>query len=131
MANPNIVAVATIEGGSLGWNLTDSLANLVTVSADYILKLNRIVATNVDGSSAMDLDVAVTLDGTNATTMTGVTVTGGDTTMYLASTISVPADASLVVSDTPIYLRAGDILKAKGSTTAKIDLFISFAVLID
>ena len=126
MANPNIVAVATIEGGSLGWNLTDSLANLVTVSADYILKLNRIVATNVDGSSAMDLDVAVTLDGTNATTMTGVTVTGGDTTMYLASTISVPADASLVVSDTPIYLRAGDILKAKGSTTAKIDLFISF-----
>ena len=131
MANPNIVAVATIEGGSLGWNLTDSLANLVTVSADYILKLNRIVATNVDGSSAMDLDVAVTLDGTNATTMTGVTVTGGDTTMYLASTISVPADASLVVSDTPIYLRAGDILKAKGSTTAKIDLFISFEVLID
>jgi len=131
MANPNIVAVATIEGGSLGWNLTDSLADLVTVSADYILKLNRIVATNVDGSSAMNLDVAVTLDGTNATTMTGVTVTGGDTTMYLASTISVPADASLVVSDTPIYLRAGDILKAKGSTTAKIDLFISFEVLID
>ena len=67
MANPNIVAVATIEGGSLGWNLTDSLADLVTVSADYILKLNRIVATNVDGSSAMNLDVAVTLDGTNAT----------------------------------------------------------------
>ena len=131
MANPNIVAVATIEGGSLGWNLTDSLANLVTVSADYILKLNRIVATNVDGSSAMDLDVAVTLDGTNATTMTGVTVTGGDTTMYLASTISIPADASLVVSDTPIYLRAGDILKGKSSTTAKIDLFISFEVLID
>jgi phosphoribosylformylglycinamidine (FGAM) synthase-like enzyme len=131
MANPNIVAVATIEGGSLGWNLTDSLANLVTVSADYILKLNRIVATNVDGGSAMDLDVAVTLDGTNATTMTGVTVTGGDTTMYLASTISIPADASLVVLDTPIYLRAADILKAKGSTTAKIDLFISFEVLID
>ena len=131
MANPNIVAVATIEGGSLGWNLTDSLANLVTVANEYILKINRIVATNVDGGSAMDLDVAVTLDGTNATTMTGVTVTGGDTTMYLASTISIPADASLVVLDTPIYLRAADILKAKGSTTAKIDLFISFEVLID
>ena len=129
MANPNIVAVATIEGGSLGWNLTDSLADLVTVSADYILKLNRIVATNVDGSSAMDLDVAVTLAAPTA--MTGTTVTGGDATVYLASTISVPADASLVVSDTPIYLRAGDILKGKGSTTAKIDLFISFEVLID
>ena len=131
MANPNIVDVATIEGGSLGWNLTDSLANLVTVATDYILKINRIVAPNVDGGSAMDLDVAVTLDGTNATTMTGGTVTGGYTTMYLASTISIPADASLVVLDTPIYLRAADILKAKGSTTAKIDLFISFEVLID
>jgi len=129
MANPNIVAVATIEGGSLGWNLTDSLANLVTVATDYILKINRIVATNVDGGSAMDLDVAVTIGAPTA--MTGVTVTGGDATVYLASTISIPADASLVVLDTPIYLRETDILKAKGSTTAKIDLFISFEVLID
>jgi len=129
MANPNIVSVATIEGGSLGWNLTDSLANLVTVTAEYILKINRIVATNVDGGSAMDLDVAVTLAAPTA--MTGVTVTGGDATTYLASTISVPADSSLVLSDTPIYLREGDILKGKGSTTAKIDLFISFEILID
>jgi len=129
MANPNIVSVATIEGGSLGWNLTDSLANLVTTAADYILKINRIVACNVDGSSAMDLDLAITLAAPTA--MTGVTVTGGDSTVYLASTISVPADSALVVSDTPIYLRAGDILKGKSSTTAKIDLFISFEVLID
>ena len=54
-----------------------------------------------------------------------------DATTYLASTIAVPADSSLVVSDTPIYLREGDILKGKGSTTAKIDLFISFEILID
>ena len=129
MANPNIVAVATIEGGSLGWNLTDSLASLVTVSADYILKLNRIVATNVDGSSAIDLDVAVTLAAPTA--MTGTTVTGGDATVYLASTISVPADASLVVSDTPIYLYEGDILKGGASASSDLDLFISYEVLID
>ena len=131
MANPNIVSVATIGGGSLGWNLTNTLDNLVTVTADYILKVNRIVAANVDGTTAYDVDVAVTLGGSNATTMTGVTVTGGDATVYLGKTISVPADSSLVVSDTPIYLRETDILKAKGSTAAKIDLFISFEVLID
>jgi hypothetical protein len=129
MANPNIVSVATIEGGSLGWNLTNTLDNLVTVSADYILKVNRIVAANVDGTTAYDVDVAVTLGAPTA--MTGVTVTGGDATVYLGKTISVPADSSLVVSDTPIYLRETDILKAKGSTAAKIDLFISFEVLID
>ena len=129
MANPNIVAVATIEGGSLGWNLTDSLADLVTVSADYILKLNRIVATNVDGGSAMDLDVAVTLAAPTA--MTGTTVTGGDATVYLAKTISIPADSSLVVSETPIYLMEGDSLKGGGSTVNKLDLFISYEVLDD
>ena len=129
MANPNIVSVATIEGGSLGWNLTNTLDNLVTVTADYILKVNRIVAANVDGTTAYDVDVAVTLGAPTA--MTGVTVTGGDATVYLGKTISVPADSSLVVSDTPIYLRETDILKAKGSTAAKIDLFISFEVLID
>tara|TARA_R100001594_G_scaffold149766_1_gene208538 strand:- start:316 stop:708 length:393 start_codon:yes stop_codon:yes gene_type:complete len=130
MANPNIVDVATINGGSLGWNLANTLDSLITVSAEYILKINRIVVANVDGSSAADIDVAITMAGTPA--QTGVTVnTAAATTMYLAKTISVPADASLVVSDTPIYLRETDILKAKASVAGDLDLFISYELLID
>ena len=130
MANPNIVAVATINGGNAGWNLTAGLTDtLLTVSgANVIVKLNRIVCTNVDASTAYDLDLFVDGLGSGAT---GVTTTAADATVYLAKTISIPSSASLVVSDTPIYLRAGDILKGKSSTTAKIDLFISFEVLID
>ena len=61
----------------------------------------------------------------------GLTPTAADTTVYLAKTISVPADASLVVSDTPIYLMEGDSLKGGGSTVNKLDLFISYEVLDD
>ena len=129
MANPNIVSVATILGGNAGWNLSNTLTStLLTVTAEYVVKINRIVCTNVDGSSAADLDLYI--DGMGSGT-TGVTTTGADATVYLAKTISVPADASLVVSDTPIYLMEGDILKGGASASADLDLFISYETLID
>ena len=129
MANPNIVSVATILGGNAGWNLSNTLTTtLLTVTAEYILKINRIVCANVDGSSAADLDLFV--DGMGSGT-TGITTTGANATVYLAKTISVPADASLVVLDTPIYLMEGDILKGGASATGDLDLFISYETLID
>ena len=129
MANPNIVSVATILGGNAGGNLSNTLTTtLLTVTAEYILKINRIVCANVDGGSAADLDLFV--DGMGSGT-TGITTTGANATVYLAKTISVPADASLVVLDTPIYLMEGDILKGGASATGDLDLFISYETLID
>ena len=129
MANPNIVSVATILGGNAGWNLSNTLTTtLLTVTAEYILKINRIVVSNVDGSAAADVDLFV--DGMGSGT-TGITTTGANATVYLAKTISVPADASLVISDTPIYLMEGDILKGGASATGDLDLFISYETLID
>ena len=129
MANPNIVSVATILGGNAGWNLSNTLTTtLLTVTAEYILKINRIVVANVDGSSAADVDLFV--DGMGSGT-TGITTTGADATVYLAKTISVPADSSLVITDTPIYLMEGDILKGGASATGDLDLFISYETLID
>jgi len=129
MANPNIVDVATINGVSLGWNLTNTLTTtLLTVTAEYVIKINRIVCANVDGTSAADLDLFVT-----KTNYTPAGITDFDTSgsFYLAKTISVPADASLVVSDTPIYLMEGDILKGGASASGDLDLFISYETLID
>ena len=129
MANPNIVSVATILGGNAGWNLSNTLtATLLTVTAEYILKINRIVVANVDGSSAADVNLYV--DGMGSGT-TGVTTTGADATVYLAKTLSVPADSSLVISDTPIYLMEGDILKGGASASGDLDLFKSYETLID
>ncbi len=129
MANPNIVSVTAITAGTLGWNLpTGGLVNLIDPDSGYLLKINRIVVANVDGSSAADVDVAIV---TAAQTFTNTTVTGADATTYLAKTISVPADASLVVSDTPIYLREGDNLQAQASAAGDLDLTISFELITD
>ena len=130
MANPNIVSVSSIYGGNYGWNLSNTLtATLLTVDAEKLLKINRIVCANVDGSAAADLNLYV--DGIGTAAANGLTPTGADTTVYLAKTISVPADSSLVVSDTPIYLMEGDILKGGASAASDLDLFISYEVLDD
>ena len=129
MANPNIVSVTGITAGTLGWNLpTGGLVNLIDPDTGYLLKINRIVVANVDGSSAADVDVAIV---TASQSFTNTTVTGADATTYLAKTISVPADASLVVSDTPIYLREGDNLQANASASGDLDLTITFELLTD
>jgi len=126
MANPNIVSVASIYAGNYGWNLSNTLtATLLTVDADVILKINRITCANVDGSSAADLD------GLGTSGANDLTPTGADATVYLAKTVSVPADATLVVSSTPIYLMEGDILKGGASAASDLDLFISYEVIKD
>ena len=128
MANPNIVNVTSIEGGNIGFNLSNTLtATLLTVDSDKILKINRITVANVDGSSAADVDIFVDGMGNGAT---GITATGS-ATVYLAKTVSVPADATLVLVDTPIYLMEGDILKGGASASGDLDLFISYEVLDD
>ena len=128
MANPNIVAVTSILGGNLGFNLSNTLtATLATVGSNVVVKINRITVANVDGTNAAD--VALFVDGLTTAGATGFTGTGADATVYLAKTVSVPADATLVLVDTPIYLMEGDILKGGASASGDLDLFISYEVI--
>ena len=128
MANPNIVNVTTINGGNLGFNLSNTLtATLLTVASDVILKINRITVANVDGSSAADVNLFVDGMGNGAT---GITATGSST-VYLAKTVSVPADATLVLLDTPIYLMETDILKGGASAASDLELFVSYESIDD
>ncbi len=129
MANPNIVSVSSILGGNAGFNLTNTLtATLITVDSDKLVKINRITCANVDGSSSADLDLFIDGLGSGAS---GVTTTGADATVYLAKTVAVPADTTLVVLDTPIYLMEGDILKGGASASGDLDLFVSYEILDD
>jgi len=129
MANPNIVSVATILGGNAGWNLSTGLTTeLLSVTAEYVLKINRIVCTNVHATDAANLNLYVGGMGSGAT---GISTTGADATVYLAKVISVPANASLVVLDTPIYLMEADTLNGGSSAASSLDLFITYETLID
>lgn len=128
MANPNLVNVATINGGNLGFNLSaTATATLLTVASDVILKINRITVANVDGSSSADVDLFVDGMGSGAT---GISATGA-ATVYLAKTVAVPADSTLVLVDSPIYLMEADILKGGASASGDLDLYISYEVLND
>ena len=129
MANPNIVSVTSIYGGNAGWNLSSTLtATLLTVDADKIVKINSIICSNVDGTNSATLNLYVDGMGSGAS---GVTTTGADATIYIAKTIAVPADATLVLIDKPIYLMEGDVLKGGASAASDLDLFVSYEVIDD
>jgi hypothetical protein len=127
MANPNIVAVATISGESVGFNLTaTTTTTLLTVSSGKVLKINRITCANVDGANAADLSLSIVKANFTSAGVTNFDTSG---TFFIAKTISVPADASLVVLDTPIYLMEADVLKGGAGAASDLDLVISYEVI--
>ena len=129
MANPNLINVSSVLAANAGFNLTSTAtATLITVSADKLVKINRVTVANVDGTNSATFDLFVDGMGTGST---GGATTGADATVYLCKTVTVPADATLVVLDTPIYLMEGDILKGGASAASDLDLFVSYEVLDD
>jgi hypothetical protein len=117
MAAPNIVNVATIKGNTNVATLGATTGNIVTnaASSGKVFKINTVILSNFDGTTAYD--ATLTLYSARA----GVT-------KNLVSTISVPADASLVVLDktTALYMEEGDILAGLASAASKIDVAVSF-----
>jgi hypothetical protein len=129
MANPNLINVSSVLAANAGFNLTTTAtATLITVSADKLVKINRVTVANVDGTNSATFDLFVDGMGTGST---GGATTGADATVYLAKTVAVPADTTLVVVDTPIYLMEGDILKGGASAASDLDMFVSYEILDD
>ena len=129
MAAPNIVSVSSIIGESQGFELGTTLTTeLITVASDKLVKINRISVANIDGTNAADVTVAVD-KATRTSAATGSSVSGA--TFKIASTVSVPADAVLVLLDTPIYLEEGDVLEGGASANSDLTLFVSYEVIDD
>lgn len=122
MANPNLVNVTNINGKTFGNVLTTSNAIIIANGAGSgnVLKINNIVVSNVDGTTAAD----VTIEYNTAAAGTG-------TPYRLASTISVPADASLIVTDksTSFYLEENTSIKGFASANSDLEVVISYEVL--
>ena len=129
MANPNIVNVATINGGNGAWALTNTVTTtLMTVAADVIVKINSLIVTNIHGTNAATVSIGIYGIGNN---VTGATASGGLADVRIASTMNVPADDSLVLIDKPIYMMEGDILKGGASAASTLELFVSYEVIND
>ena len=130
MANPNIVAVTSIYGKTT--YLTPSATTSVVLlpnaaSSGTVMKINQIVASNVDGTNAVNVSVDIYSNGAVAQ---GSAPSGG-TAYPIASTISVPADATLIVVDktTAIYLEEGTSIAVTSGSASKISYSISYELI--
>ena len=130
MAAPNLLAATTATGTTT--YLTPSGTSAVVLlpnaaSSNQVFKINQIVAANVNGTSAVDTTVSIYTNGAQAQ---GNPPSSG-TAYPIASTISVPADASLIVVDktTQIYLQEGTSITVTSGTASGITYSISYEVI--
>ena len=130
MANPNIAAVTSILGTTTYYTPSGTAAVVLVpnaASSGTVFKINQIVAANVNGTSAVDTTVSIYSNGAVAQ---GSAPSGG-TAYPIVSTVSVPADASLIVTDktTAIYLMEGTSITVTSGTASGITYTISYEVI--
>jgi hypothetical protein len=113
MANPNIVNVTTITGKTAVLAVTTTATAIVTNSAasGKVLKVNALLISNVDGANSAE----VTVD-----------IYRSSTAYHLASTVVVPADATLDVLNKSIYLEEGDALRLTAGEDNDLEAVCSY-----
>ena len=119
MANPNIVSVASIYGKTVyDQDIAASAASLVSnaASSGKIFKINSLIIANIDGTNSADISVTLR----NAA--------GGTIYSYLAWTVALPADATLIVisKDTSIYLEEDMSLYVQASAANDLSATCSY-----
>jgi hypothetical protein len=120
MAAPNIVNVANITGVTTAVGLgTTAVVTFLSnpASSNKVFKINTILAANIDGTNSADITVKYHLSAA-----------GAGTSIALANTITVPADATLVIigKDSPIYLEEDRSLTAQASAANDIAIVCSY-----
>lgn len=120
MANPNIVAVTAIYGTTTYLTPSNTSATVLlsnAASSGLVFKINQIVCANVNGSSAVNATVAI-----------NNLAAGAGTNFPVISTLSVPANASVIAVDktTAIYLMENSSIVVTSGTASGITYSISY-----
>lgn len=120
MTNPNIVNVTDIRGKTtyavLTTTLTTSLLSNAS-SSNKVFKINSILVSNIDGTNSADVTISIN------------TLANGSGSSYeLASTIPVPADASLQLIDksSSFYLEEDKSILGGASASGDLEVIISY-----
>lgn len=120
MAAPNIVNVSAIYGKVVTADLTSTSAISVlsnAASSGKVFKVDSLVVANIDTSNAVN----ITVNHYSAAAL-------GGTATPIASTISIPANSSLIVIDktTMIYLEENMSIGATAGTSSKLKVVCSY-----
>jgi hypothetical protein len=113
MAAPNIVNVATITGKTAVQAVGTSATAIVTNSGSSgkVFKVNALYIANIDGTASADITVDLFRSST---------------AYPIASTVTVPADASLDLMSKAIYLEEGDTLRCTASAAGDLTAVCSY-----
>ena len=116
----NLINVSTITPVVAAGAVTTSRADIVDVAADKCAKINSLLIANIDGTNAADVTVEVSVDN-------------GSSYVAIAKTVSVPADATLVVvgKDNGFYLDETDLLAVTASANSDLTYLVSYELLVD
>jgi seryl-tRNA(Sec) selenium transferase len=129
MANPNIAALTTLTGNTTYFTPSGTSAVVLlpnAASSNNVLRVNQIVVANTT-ASAVAATVAIY---TNGSVAQGSAPSGG-TAFPVASAISVPANASLIVVDktTAIYLNEATSITITSGTANALTFSISYELI--
>lgn len=115
LANPTTATGKTAYATPSNTSATVLLAN--AASSGKVLKVNMIIAANVDGSATYAATIAI-----------NTAADGSGTSYPIASTVDIPADASIVASDknTAFYLEENKSIVVTSSTGSKITYTVSY-----
>jgi hypothetical protein len=113
----NIAALTSITGKTDLANVTQAGGSVLsaTPTTGQVFKVNSLLISNIDGTDDADVTVQI--------------VRGGNS-YALASTIVVPADATLVVisKDMGIYLEANDDIECAASADGDLQAVLSYEI---
>lgn len=116
MAAPNIVNVTSIIGRTNVLVVTTTATAIVSNAANSntVLKVNALYVSNIDGAN----NAEVTVD-----------VFRSSVAYRVASTVVVPADATLDVLTKVLYLEEGDSLRLTANANSRLEAVCGYEVI--
>lgn len=127
MANPNVLAATTGYAITASYLPTGTSSVVLVPNAaasGKVLRFQFITVANIDGTNFVNATVALYSNGAVAQ---GSAPSGG-TAHAIGSTIAVPANASIIMSDrtTPIELNEGWSIIVTSGTASKMEFSYSY-----
>ena len=127
MAAPNIVNVATINAKTDMFALATTGAITILTNASnsgVVVQVNSIYVANVDGANTAD----VSIDIHNGVATAGASSSAAGVGFAIASTVVVPADATVIVLDknSPVFLEEAMSISAAPSAADDLEVVISY-----
>jgi hypothetical protein len=123
MAAPNIINVQSITGTTTVASIA-STANTSVISnaasSNQVWKINSIIVANTNGTNACNFSLFY-----------NSAAGGGGTNTAIASTVSIPANASLIALDrsTQLYLPENASLTVTAGTANSLTVTISYEII--